>query len=100
MPASGNRKRAGAAVLTPHRTDLKSKPVTRDEEGHYIIIKGLIHRGGPDSTVHRYTQQMLAAPKVEIYNTAKTKIHNKYTTMQNTAALSFQQRWIIQTENQ
>ena len=37
----GNLKKAGVAILT---LDLKIKTVTRDKEGHYIIIKGLIQQ--------------------------------------------------------
>ena len=40
--ANGKQKKAGAAVLISDKIDLKIKKVTRDKEGHYIMIKGSI----------------------------------------------------------
>ena len=40
--ASVNQKRAGVAILTPHKIGFKPKTVTRDKESHYIMIKGSI----------------------------------------------------------
>ena len=40
--ASGNYKKAGVAILISDKIDFKIKTVTRDKEGHYIMIKGLI----------------------------------------------------------
>ena len=37
--ANGKQKKAGVAVLISDRIDLKIKDITRDKEGHYIIIK-------------------------------------------------------------
>ena len=42
--AAGSQKKAGVAILLPDKLDLKLKVVTRDEEVHYIIITGFIHR--------------------------------------------------------
>ena len=40
--AHGNQKKAGVAILISDKIDVKMKTVTRDKEGHYIIIKGSI----------------------------------------------------------
>ena len=40
--ANTNEKKAGLAILISDKIDLKIKTVTRDKEGHYIMIKGLI----------------------------------------------------------
>ena len=40
--ANGKQKKAGVAILIPDKTDLKIKKISRDKEGHYIMIKGSI----------------------------------------------------------
>ena len=38
LHATGNQKKAGVATLIPDKIDFKIKNVTRDNEGHYIMI--------------------------------------------------------------
>ena len=38
--ANGNQKKAGIAILILDKIDFKIKTITRDKEGHYIMIKG------------------------------------------------------------
>ena len=40
--ANGNQKKAGVAILISENIHFKTKTITRDKEGHYIMIKGLI----------------------------------------------------------
>ena len=40
--AHGKQKKAEVAILISDKIDLKIKKVTRDKEGHYIMIKGSI----------------------------------------------------------
>ena len=40
--ANGNEKKAGVAILLSDKIDFKIKTITRDKEGHYIMIKGSI----------------------------------------------------------
>ena len=39
---NGKQKKAGVAILISDKIDLKIKKITRDKEGHYIVIKGSI----------------------------------------------------------
>ena len=40
--ANGKQNKAGIAILISGKIDLKIKKITRDKEGHYIMIKGSI----------------------------------------------------------
>ena len=41
---NGNQKKAGVAILISDEIDFKTKTITRDKEGHYIMIKGSIKK--------------------------------------------------------
>ena len=38
--ANQKQKKAGAAILISDKIDIKINMITRDKEGHYIMIKG------------------------------------------------------------
>ena len=46
---NGKQKKAGVAILISDKIDFKRKTITRDKEGHYTMIKGLIQEeDGPN----------------------------------------------------
>ena len=60
--ADENQKKAGVAILTPHKTDFKIKTIIVDKEGHYIMIKGLFQ--GKDMTVVNIYASNIGAPQI------------------------------------
>ena len=59
--ASGKQNKASVAILISDKIDLKIK-ITRDKEGHYIIIKGSIQE--KDITIVN-----ISAPNIGHHNT-------------------------------
>ena len=72
--ANGKQKKAGVAVFISDKTDLKIKKITRDKEGHNIMIKGSIQEEdiatvniyAPNTGVLQYIRQTLTDIKGEI----------------------------------
>ena len=72
--ANGNQKKAGVAINISDKIDFKIKNVTRDKEGHYIMIKGsiqeediiIINIYAPNIGAPQYIRQLLTAIKEEI----------------------------------
>ena len=59
--ANGNQKKAGVAILISDKIDLKIKKITRDKEGHYIMIKGSIQE--EDITIVNIYTLNIGAPQ-------------------------------------
>ena len=65
--ANRDQKKAGIAILTSDKIDFKTNAVKRDEEGHYIMIKGsiqeediiIINIHAPNIGALQYVRQML-----------------------------------------
>ena len=72
--ANGKQKKAGIATLISDKIDLKIKTITRDKEGHYIMIKGsiqeeditIVNMYTPNIGASQYIRQTLADIKGEI----------------------------------
>ena len=86
IACNGNQKKARASVLISDKTDLKIKKITRDKEGHYIMIKGSIQKEDitvvnicvPNIGEPQYIRQTLTDMKGEI--DSKTKIVGDFNT--------------------
>ena len=71
---NGKQKKAGVAILISEKIDLKIKMITRDKEGHYIMIKGsiqeedvtLVNIYAPNVEAPLYIRQTLTDIKGEI----------------------------------
>ena len=59
--ANGKQKKAGVAILISDKIDLKIKKITRDKEGHSIMIKGSIQ--GEDITIVNIYAPNIEAPQ-------------------------------------
>ena len=71
--ANGKQNKAGIAILISGKIDLKIKKITRDKEGHYIMIKGSIQEEditianiyAPNTEAPQYIRQTLTDIKGE-----------------------------------
>ena len=74
--ANGNQKKAGAAILISDKIDFEIKSITRDKEGHYIMIKWsnqeeditIVIIYAPNIEATQYIRQILTDIKGEIDN--------------------------------
>ena len=70
---NGQPKKAGVAILISDNLDFKIKSVSRDAEGHYIIIKGSIDQEYL-TTVNIYAPNV-EAPKYMLINHKHKETH-------------------------
>ena len=92
--ANGNQKKAGVAILVSDKIDFKTNTITRDKEGHYIMITGstqeeditIINIYAPNIGASQYIRQLLTAITEEInsntvivgdFNTSLTPMDRK-----------------------
>ena len=79
IPSKWKSKKSGEAILLSDKIDLKIKTVTRDKEGHYIMIKGsiqeeditIINIYAPNIGALQYVRQMLTSMKGKINSNTK-----------------------------
>ena len=71
--ANGKQKNTGVAILISEKIDLKIKNITRDKEGHYIMIKRSIQE--EDITIVNIYAPNTGAP-LHKTNTNKHKRRN------------------------
>ena len=74
--ANGNEKKAGVAILISDKIDFKTKTIiTRDKEGHYIMIKGSIQE--EDITICKYLCTQHRSTSIHKANTNSHKKGNR-----------------------
>ena len=61
LHANEKQKKVGVAILISDKIDLKIKNITRDKEGHYIMIKGSIQE--EDITIVNICAPNIGAPQ-------------------------------------
>ena len=61
IPCKWEEKKAGVAILISDKIGLKIKKITRDKEGHYIVIKGSIQE--EDITIVNIYATNIGAPQ-------------------------------------
>ena len=74
LHANGKQKKAGVAILISDKIELKIKKITRDKEGHYIMIKGsvqeeditIVNIYAPNTGASQYIRRTLTDMKGEI----------------------------------
>ena len=84
--ANGKQKKAGVAILISDNIDLKIKKITRDKEGHYMMIKGsiqeeditVVNTYAPNIGTPQYIRQTLTDIKEE--TDSSTKIAGDFNT--------------------
>ena len=59
--ANGKQKKARVAILVSYKIDLKIKKITREKEGHYIMLKGSIQE--EDITIVNIYAPSIGAPQ-------------------------------------
>ena len=76
IPRKWKQKRAGVAILIPDNIDFKAKMVTRDKDGHYIMIRWPISQ--EDITIINIYAPNIGAPKCikQILTDLKGEIDN------------------------
>ena len=81
IPWNENQKKAGVAIPISDKIDFKTKNITWNKEGHYIMIKGSIQEEdikivtiyAPNIGAPQYIRQILTAIKGEISSNSNTR---------------------------
>ena len=101
---NGNQRKAGETILISDKVHFKIKDVTRDKEGHYVLIKGSIQEDhiiiiniyASNIGAPQYIRQMLTTIKEEI--NSNTKIVGDFNTSLTPMERSSRQKANKETE--
>ena len=72
--ANGKQKQAGLAILVSDKIDLKIKKITRNKEGHFIMIKGSVQE--EDITIVNIYAPNIRSTSIHKTNTNRHKRRN------------------------
>ena len=72
--ANEKQKKAGVTIPISDKIDLKIKKITRDKEGHYIMIKGSFQE--EDITIVKYLCAQHTSTSIHKTNTNRHKRRN------------------------
>ena len=70
--ANGKQKKAAVAILISDKIDLNIKKITRDKEGHYIMIKGSIQEEAI-TIVNIYAPNIGTSPNIVLQYIRQTR---------------------------
>ena len=76
--ANGHQKKAWLAIVVSDKLDFKPKTIIRDEEGHYIILKGSVQQEDL-TTLNIYAPNMGAANYINQLITKSKKLMDNNT---------------------
>lgn len=73
---NANQRKAGVAILILDKVNFRAKKISRSREGHYIMMKGLIHQEeiavlnvyAQNNRSAKYVNRKLIEPKEEKTN--------------------------------
>ena len=68
IPFNGKQKKAAVEILLSDKIDIIIKKITREKEGHYIMIKGItnVNTCAPNIGASQYIRQKLTDIKGEV----------------------------------
>ena len=72
--ANGKQKKVGVSILISDKLDLKIKKITRNKEGHFIMIKGSVQE--EDITIVNIYAPNIRSTSIHKTNTNRHKRRN------------------------
>lgn len=58
LQVNGIQRKASIAILIPDKIDFKTKMVTNDKDGHFMIIEGTLHQEDITFIIYTYVHNL------------------------------------------